>query len=197
MSRSGNDEEDAAPPSNAFRTPTTPYTAHGTGAAEWTACRLRGGRGERRAKSDANIRGTNCCADAVHSVTTLCLHGGSQRPASNGVSCLTMPALEPPTAHLRTGHAHPGRGRRLLSRAPPTPGRRRPAPGRIPRTPCAAHRTGTAARGVQRPFLRCPAQCSATTPDMQSHVSPRNSGPQRTSTERTHEVPRSCSAALP
>ena len=37
------------------------------------------------------------------------------------------------------------------------PGRRLPASGRIPRTLCAAHRAGTAARGVHRPFLSCPA----------------------------------------
>ena len=137
------EQEDAAYPSHTFAgtqaaslcpDPHHPVHRHRMGTADWTACRLRERRGERlsagcgesaverRTKPDADIRGTNCCADAVHSLTILCLHGGSHRHAGNGVSCLTMPTLEPPTAHLRTGHAHEGRGRRLLSRALPRRG---------------------------------------------------------------------------
>ena len=136
-SRSGDDEADAAYSSNTFAgtqaaspcpDPHHPVHRHRMGTADWTACRLRERCGERRSagcgesaverrtKPDADIRGMNCRADAVHSLTILCLHGGSYRHAGNGVSCLTMPTLEPPTAHLRTGHAHEGRGRRLLSR---------------------------------------------------------------------------------
>ena len=159
MFRSGDDEEDAASPSNTFvgtqaaslgPDPHHPVHRHRMGTADWTACRLRERRGERRSagcgesaverrtKPDADIRGMNCCADAVHSLTILCLPGGSYRHAVNGGSCATMPTLEPQTAHLRAGHAHEGRGRRLLSRALPRrvagcqPRAGPPAPGAPP-----------------------------------------------------------------
>ena len=80
------------------RIPTNPYTAHRTGTAAWTACRPGEGRGEGPTKSDVNIRGTKCCADAVHLLWTLYLHGDPHRHGGHGVTRATTPTLEHPAA---------------------------------------------------------------------------------------------------
>ena len=80
------------------RIPTTPYTAHRTGTAEWTACRPGEGCGEGRTKSNVNTCGTTCCADAVHLLWTLYLHGDPHRHGGHGVTRATTPTLEHPAA---------------------------------------------------------------------------------------------------